>query len=436
MVNQTECQIGVIIPIILSIKACLFALLYYNGSYISIGLSVLSTILSLFLGLLTQKAYEINTKDAINKWTYNETRQIRRMVHDLKQPVALLMHLTEEEDFDRALMSSICRSLCCRVKSVNDSLKRDIMQTPKNYSMFDINDVLLKLTDGYSRLFTVRNVDFTFNSSITETIIVLSLIDNIERAVENLLSNANKFVNDGGSVTMSLSCKKVDAGRVLVSIQVADDGKGLTPIDIESMWKDNYKGQVDSIGSGLGLAGIASFSRGEGGDVYAKNNSTTGCTVGFTFICHIEEISIACNHTEIKIAEENLSQKNRTVLLVEDDPLQRRISLKKLTRYTKKQNIHVDIACDGAEGLRMMRDRMYDAVVTDMNMPIMDGITMINNGKREGVLPTIYKLLSAQTFDVDFFDNNNIPRDVLYEKTDSTRNVFKDVSNEILRLSS
>lgn len=436
MVNQTECQIRVIITIIVLIKICLLALLYYNGSYIGIGLSVFTTGLSLLLGMLTQKAHEINTQDAINKWKYNETRQIRRIVHDLKQPVALLMHLAEEEDFDRALMSSICMSLCCRVKSVNDSLKKDMIQTPKNYSLFDINDVLLKLTNGYSRLFTVRNVDFTFNSSIAETIIVLSLIDNIERAVENLLSNANKFVNDGGSVTMSLSCKKVDAGRVLVSIQVADDGKGLTPIDIESMWKDNYKGQVDSIGSGLGLAGIASFSRGEGGDVYAKNNSTTGCTVGFTFICHIEEISIACNHIEIKIAEENLSQKLRTVLLVEDDPLQRRISLKKLTRYTKNQNIHVDIACDGAEGLRMMRDRMYDAVVTDMNMPIMDGITMINNGKREGVLPTIYKLLSAQTFDVEFFDNNNIPRDVLYEKTDSTRNVFKDVSNEILRLSS
>lgn len=436
MVNQTECQIRVIITIIVLIKICLLALLYYNGSYIGIGLSVFTTGLSLLLGMLTQKAHEINTQDAINKWKYNETRQIRRIVHDLKQPVALLMHLAEEEDFDRALMSSICMSLCCRVKSVNDSLKKDMIQTPKNYSLFDINDVLLKLTNGYSRLFTVRNVDFTFNSSIVETIIVLSLQDNIERAVENLLSNANKFVNDGGSVTMSLSCKKVDAGRVLVSIQVADDGKGLTPIDIESMWKDNYKGQVDSIGSGLGLAGIASFSRGEGGDVYAKNNSTTGCTVGFTFICHIEEISIACNHIEIKIAEENLSQKLRTVLLVEDDPLQRRISLKKLTRYTKNQNIHVDIACDGAEGLRMMRDRMYDAVVTDMNMPIMDGITMINNGKREGVLPTIYKLLSAQTFDVEFFDNNNIPRDVLYEKTDSTRNVFKDVSNEILRLSS
>ena len=141
MVNQTECQIRVIITIIVLIKICLLALLYYNGSYIGIGLSVFTTGLSLLLGMLTQKAHEINTQDAINKWKYNETRQIRRIVHDLKQPVALLMHLAEEEDFDRALMSSICMSLCCRVKSVNDSLKKDIMQTPKNYSLFDINVV-------------------------------------------------------------------------------------------------------------------------------------------------------------------------------------------------------------------------------------------------------------------------------------------------------
>ena len=140
--------------------------------------------------------------------------------------------------------------------------------------------------------------------------------------------------------------------------------------------------------------------------------------MGFTFICNVEEAIVTCVNDEPEtvkptlVIEENkqITQADkstveddplqRRILMVEDDPLQRRISLKKLTRYTKNQNIHVDIACDGAEGLRMMRDRMYDAVVTDMNMPIMDGITMINNGKREGVLPTIYKLLSAQTFDV------------------------------------
>jgi hypothetical protein len=53
----------------------------------------------------------------LSMWKHNEHRQIRKIVHDLKQPVALLMHLTEEDDMDRALVSSICLSLCrkCRL---------------------------------------------------------------------------------------------------------------------------------------------------------------------------------------------------------------------------------------------------------------------------------------------------------------------------------
>ena len=436
-----DSSIDLIKTIIVFIKTCAFVLLFLNGSYVLIGLNVLSTAFIAVFLVFTNKASEIKTTEAINLWKHNEQRQIRRIVHDLKQPVALLMHLAEEEeDIDRALISSICRSLCCRVKSVNDSLKKDIMQTPKDYTLLNMNDVLLKLTNGYSRLFTVRNVCFTFNSTIAEKLIVLSLLDNIERAVENLLSNANKFVHDGGNVTLSLSCEYLDSNRVIISIQVADDGKGLTPIDIKSMWKDNYKGQLDSIGSGLGLSGIASFSRGEGGDVCAKNNALSGCTVGFTFICHMEESVLCacsvqpCDHTEITIAEDILSPNLRTVLMVEDDPLQRRISVKKLMKYSSDQNLRIDIACDGAEGLNMMRGQAYDAVVTDMNMPIMDGVTMLNIGKTEGVLPTIYKLLSAQTFDVDYFIELGISTNVLYEKTDSKRNVFKDVSNELLKL--
>jgi signal transduction histidine kinase len=159
-----------------------------------------------------------------------------------------------------------------QMSSINVSLTSSLI--PKDYTLFDIHDMMFNLTKDYSRLFTVRTVDLKFKSTIVKPLIVLALRDNLEYAVENLLSNANKFVHDGGSVTVSLSFKNIDTNKVIISITVADNGKGLTPIDIESMWKDNYKGPVDSIGSGLGLAGVASFSRGEGGDVLAKNNST------------------------------------------------------------------------------------------------------------------------------------------------------------------
>ena len=149
-------------------------------------------------------------------WKHNEHRQIRRIVHDLKQPVALLMLLTEEDDMDRALVSSICLSLCRRVKSINVSLTSSLI--PKDYTLFDIHDMMFNLTKDYSRLFTVRTVDLKFKSTIVKPLIVLALRDNLEYAVENLLSNANKFVHDGGTVTVSLSFKNIDTNKVIIKV--------------------------------------------------------------------------------------------------------------------------------------------------------------------------------------------------------------------------
>ena len=84
---------------------------------------------------------------------------------------------------------------------------------------------------------------------MSDSLLIYALVDGVERAVENLLSNANKFTSDGGSV--SLSVRTVcEADKVMVMIEVADDGKGMTVEESEFIWNDNYKGQSDSIGSG------------------------------------------------------------------------------------------------------------------------------------------------------------------------------------------
>jgi len=344
-------------------------------------------------------------------------------------------------------------------------------------------------------------VNFTYHSTVSDSLLIFALVDGIERAVENLLSNANKFTSDGGSVSLSVSAVRV-TDRITVMIEVADDGKGMTVDDASHIWDDNYKGQIDSIGSGLGLPSINAFASSEGGTVWARPNVTGGSTVGFSISCMgvdegtVEEsnrgIRRSVSESEIHMASlvnqtrremsmtmcedygsshlieysndfehhgdhedpqgpwdpkevtfsndmkgqpdepnECLDQYPYNVLLVEDDPLQMRINVRKLKSKAVKGTINIYMATEGNQGLQKLRNLKFDALVTDMNMPVMDGVTMIRIAKEEGVLPPITKLLSAQTFPTKYFESLGIIGSMVYDKTDTNVDAFKDMLFEL-----
>jgi signal transduction histidine kinase/CheY-like chemotaxis protein len=453
---------------------------------VNISIGSLSIILMLMLYVIIIDDAKKLIKDAKNKrlaFRMNEQNQIRRVLHDLKQPVALITNLAEEDNIDRELISSICMQLSTRVKSLNEDLDHNENTRLKSYVLRDINTLLGNLCKGYSRIFTSRLVDFKFETTVPNDIYVYVLHDKIERAVENLLSNANKFTSEGDSVILRISSTEIDTigskNKIMLHICVEDNGKGLTDIDIKNMWKEDYKGQIDSIGSGIGLASIMAFARSEGGKTWSYNNTAHGCTVGFSILGDVEASenlnlsirgSLECvvihpivvNHkstvsstkgkkitlfprkNSFEYRRNSWTQddyvpvrpeppKKASILIVEDDALQRRISHRKMRKYTLHRDYQIDTAIDGAAGLKMMRDHSYDAVVSDMNMPIMDGATMLQSAREEMILPPIFKLLSAQTFDKAYFERFGIPSRSLYEKTDVKRNVFKDVAYELLQ---
>ena len=406
---------------------------------------------------------------SINKSIEHEHMKIRHVLHDLKQPAALMLCVAAEEPMDRKLLSALCQQLSSRIKAVTDTTT-DV----KPYVIVKVNEMIARLAWRYGRLFTARGVNFKYHSTVSDSLLIFALVDGVERAVENLLSNANKFTSDGGSVSLSVRTVS-EADKVMVMIEVEDNGKGMTVEESKFIWNDNYKGQSDSIGSGLGLPSIKAFASSERGTVWAGPNRNGGSTVGFGFVCgavkegECEEsnrgIRRSVSETELEMASlleqtrQSLSlsmcvnpkelvvpcgtfegdglqpseeqYRPHTVLLVEDDPLQMRINLKKLKRHAPFGSMNIYTATEGASGLQRLRDIKYDALITDMNMPVMDGVTMIRIAKEENVLPPITKLLSAQTFPVKHFESVGISACMIYDKTDTEVDVFKDVVDEL-----
>ena len=69
-----------------------------------------------------------------------------------------------------------------------------------------------------------------------------------------------------------------------------------------------------------------------------------------------------------------ISMSDYTCLVVEDSPMMRQLLVFALARV---KNLHVTEADDGVDGLRKLAVGRYDIIVTDINMPIMDGLKLV-----------------------------------------------------------
>ncbi len=93
-----------------------------------------------------------------------------------------------------------------------------------------------------------------------------------------------------------------------------------------------------------------------------------------------------------------MSKKNR-VLVVEDSPMMRHLIVDALARI---KGLQVAEAGDGAEGLKKIRTETFDILLTDINMPIMDGLKLVSLVRRDEVhkdIPIV--IITTQAASVD-----------------------------------
>ena len=242
-----------------------------------------------------------------------------------------------------------------------------------------------------------HKINFKFNKS-SDTLIVWYDEKQLQKVVNNLLSNAFKYTPEG-SGEISLSVRRGD-GEVVV--EVADNGMGIDARDLEHIFDRFYQAEYlpakKGTGIGVGLAltkgiveqhhgKISVFSKpGEGstfsftlpldGRVYSEAEkrvqdttplSTTSEATHFEPMSGVEPLTV----------EEQPDEMNHSVLIVEDDT-QMRLMLKDIfTPYYK-----VTIAATGEEALTEIENQQPDLIVTDVLMPGISGIELCKRLKK------------------------------------------------------
>ena len=202
--------------------------------------------------------------------------------------------------------------------------------------------------------------------------------DYVNKVVGNLLSNALKFTPKGGSITVSL---KQEGKHITLS--VSDSGQGMSQEEQSHILEPFYtsKSKENPHGTGVGLALVNEIVKATGGSIAWKSAPGAGTTFS---------ISIPIQHRGKPISESEMYSEPAPTDIEPDDEAPETInegqSLKQIlivednsdvatfigSQLGKDYEIH--FAQNGKEGIDMARSLIPDLIISDVMMPMMDGL--------------------------------------------------------------
>jgi len=196
----------------------------------------------------------------------------------------------------------------------------------------------------------------------------------IQQALLNYAANALKFTQNG-SITLRVTCLENLKDSVLLRFSVTDTGIGIAPDVIPRLFA-KFEQADNSItrnygGTGLGLAITKRLARMMGGDVGVESTEGAGSHFWFTVRLkkgHPTQKSISSPGEANAELQKGFAGAH--ILLVEDEPVNREVTLALL----ENEDLSIDIAVDGVEAVACAGKKRYDLILMDMQMPRMDGL--------------------------------------------------------------
>ncbi|MFT3751574.1 MAG: two-component regulator propeller domain-containing protein [Paludibacter sp.] len=328
--------------------------------------------------------------------------------HELRTPLTLIMGPIQELKLHQQLtekgeqyVSMIEKNASQMLQLVNQILDFRKIQNGKmvlHVSQLDLNSLIDSFHKEFSVLAEENEISFTFHLS-DQDILLWADKEKLEIVIRNLLSNAFKFTQAGGSIFVTTTLSD-DGERCL--IRVEDTGVGIPQNKVSEIFERFFQGEnsknVQYPGTGIGLAlskeivnlhhGVINVeSKQEQGSVFSVElllgkEHFNPSEVNFYVSDKVSEIVGEAVETTEEADDENEMDESKadlpTLLVVEDNK-----DLCNLLRLQLEDKYKVYTAGDGVEGLKKVNLYHPDIVVTDQMMPEMTGTEMLQHMRND-----------------------------------------------------
>lgn len=362
-----------------------------------------------------------------NELNKSKLKFFTNISHEFRTPLTLIMgpieSLIEEGKGNKEQNNLIYRNtkkLLGLIDQIMDIRKLNSGEMKLNETDCDIVGFIREIVANFEYQCLNKKITLNFESNV-DKLMTLVDSDKMETIISNLISNAIKHTHKGDKILVSLkildnkSQKALSNTKNTYTISIEDTGDGIDETEIEHVFERFYQSSFTSKGgSGIGLTLVKELTEMHNGTVNVKSQKGKGSKFVVRFPVkeknitekNIQELS---NEIEFRLDEnvkaqvkKNLPSKNQLgetennmplILVVEDNDEVRNYIIAEL-----RDGYRTLSASNGKEAFELASTNFPDLIISDIMMPVMDGIElckMLKEAEQTSFIPVI--LLTAYT---------------------------------------
>ncbi|WP_153800844.1 hybrid sensor histidine kinase/response regulator transcription factor [Foetidibacter luteolus] len=326
--------------------------------------------------------------------------------HEFRTPLALILTPLDkiiknaagpDEKKQFQLIHRNARRLLNLVNQLLDFRKMEVQELKLNPMPGNLVKFIKDVSYSFTDLAEKKNISFSYNSN-TDELHTRFDHDKIERILFNLLSNAFKFTPENGAVSVEVSAGIKD-GEALMEIKVRDTGIGIPAEKLDKIFDRFFQSEIPGTlvnqGSGIGLAITREFVKMHDGIINVESEVDNGSC--FTVLLPFKPVSEVSDMADTPLLTEEDeaglqvipsaaasedakagSHRKPTLLLVEDNE-----DFRFYLKDNLKEFFEIVEAGEGKIGWQKTLSSHPDLVVSDVSMPLMDGIELCRRIKAD-----------------------------------------------------